>query len=158
MGLHKGMDSPELLMALAELYFADVDSKPYHKNVLITGGDLAGCIVPVPQIMPYTWSGFSVFLRKQGYRIDIQEYKANRRNTYNDFADVIREISEVMYTQKFSGAAVGAFNASIISADLGLVQKTLTEIKDTTDEIDYSQLSAEALEEIENARSKTNNE
>ncbi len=37
-----------------------------------------------------------------------------------DFLQVVSRIDEIIYTQKFEGAAVGAFNANIISRDLGL--------------------------------------
>jgi hypothetical protein len=40
-----------------------------------------------------------------------------------DFNTVITRIEEIIYAQKFRGAAVGIFNANIISRDLGLVDK-----------------------------------
>lgn len=155
-GQPKKIESPDLLWELAEQYFAEIDANPFKINKLITSGDLAGCIVGVPTIRPYTWSGLGVFCWAAGYNTRLDEYKSNRRGLYGDYAEVVARISERMYAQKFEGAAVGVFNQSIISADLGLVQKTLTEIKDTTEEIDYSLLSDEALEEIENARGKAN--
>jgi hypothetical protein len=40
-----------------------------------------------------------------------------------DFSEVIHAIEEIIRTQKFEGAAVGAFNANIIARDLGMVDK-----------------------------------
>ncbi|MFC0183379.1 terminase small subunit [Pseudarcicella hirudinis] len=39
------------------------------------------------------------------------------------FLEVITRIEEIVYVQKFEGAAVGAFNANIIARDLGLADK-----------------------------------
>ena len=45
------------------------------------------------------------------------------KNTSEDFSAVISQIEDIIYVQKFEGAAVGIFNANIISRDLGLVDK-----------------------------------
>lgn len=155
-GQPKKIETPEKLWELAEQYFKSLDDNPFKINKLITSGDLAGCIVGVPTIRPYSWSGLETFVRDAGFNTRLDEYKANRRGNYDDYTDVVARISQKMFAQKFEGAAVGVFNSSIISADLGLVQKTMTEVKDISDDIDYSQLSDAALEEIENARSKAN--
>lgn len=154
-GAPKKIETPEILWDLAMQYFNHVDNTPWFKNELIKSGDLAGCIIKVPTQQPYTWSGLEVFVFDAGYNTRLDEYKSNRKGGYANFSDVVKAINQRMYRQKFAGAAVGAFNASIISADLGLIQRTLTEVKDTTDEFDYDALSESALDEIANARRKT---
>jgi len=44
-----------------------------------------------------------------------------------DFIHVTGEIEDVIYDQKFSGAAADLLNANIIARDLGLTEKTSTE-------------------------------
>jgi hypothetical protein len=51
------------------------------------------------------------------------EYKARP-----DFTGVTKEAEEVIYEQKFSGAAADLFNANIIARDLGLKDETKTEV------------------------------
>ena len=40
-----------------------------------------------------------------------------------EIADVITLVREVIFVQKFEGAAVGAYKANIISRNLGLMEK-----------------------------------
>jgi hypothetical protein len=58
----------------------------------------------------------------------------------NDFIEVIREAEQVIYDQKFSGAAADLLNANIIARDLGLSDKQKLDINDmsnkTNDELD----------------------
>lgn len=154
LGAPRKIEGPEILWDIAERYFEYIDNNPWHKNELIKSGPFAGVIIPVPTQQPYTWSGLEVFCMKMGYNTRLDEYKSNRRGTYADFADVVKAIDKVMYEQKFAGSAVGAFNASIISADLGLAQKTIVETTDKTDEFDYNDLDDHALEQIAQAREK----
>lgn len=46
----------------------------------------------------------------------------------SEYLAVIGEIEEVMRSQKFQGAAANIFNATIISRDLGLVERTNVEV------------------------------
>jgi hypothetical protein len=62
---------------------------------------------------PYTLTGLFVFLDI------VKQTWANYRDK-EGFMDIIARVEQIMYTQKFEGAAVGAFNANIISRDLGL--------------------------------------
>ncbi len=44
-----------------------------------------------------------------------------------EFSEVITRVEQIIYIQKFEGATVNAFNANIISRELGLADKTVTE-------------------------------
>ncbi len=46
-----------------------------------------------------------------------------------DFSKVITRIREIIYNQKFTGAAAGFLNPNIIARDLGLVDKAETALK-----------------------------
>ncbi len=47
----------------------------------------------------------------------------NHPNYRGDLAEVIEYVEAIIYEQKFTGAAVGLFNASLIARDLGLADK-----------------------------------
>ena len=70
------------------------------------------------------------------------------------YSSVITRARAKCYAQKFEGAAVGAFNGNIIARDLGLADKTESEVKqDIRVKADLSKLSVDelkALREINN--------
>lgn len=142
--------TPKKLWELACDYFAWVDDTPFQKEDFIKGGDRAGEIVHLKTIRPYTWAGLENWIAENdGTLCCLDHYRCNLNGSYADFVDIIAWISKVMFEQKFSGAAVGAFNASIIARDLQLAEVTKTEMKaEVSGEIDYSKLSDSALEEI----------
>lgn len=81
--------------------------------------------VRMPTQRPYTLSGLCLYLCcNQGY---FRTFKIQLPTGEEDFNTIITRIEETIYTQKFEGACVGAFNANIISRDLGLKEKTETE-------------------------------
>ena len=157
LGRPKKIESPDILWGLAVSYFENTDNTPWIRNELIKSGDLAGVIIGVPTTVPYTWSGLEVFCMKLGYNTRLDEYKANRNGGFEDYHDTVKAIASIMYSQKFAGASVGAFNASIISSDLGLADKTIIETRDITDAFDYDDLDDNALEQIAAARIKAKN-
>lgn len=153
-GAPKKIESPDLLWDLAQQYFEYSDNNPWLKNELIKSGPFAGVVLSVPTRVPYTWSGLEVFCLKMGYNTRLDEYKSNRKGGYEEFSDICKAIGKVMFSQKFEGAGVGAFNANLIARELGLAEKTVTEIKDKTDDFDYNDLDDSALEQIAAARQK----
>lgn len=72
---------------------------------------------------PLTWAGFDAWLFEKKIINCTDEYRIDRSGTYKEFSSVIRAINSIMYANKFEGAAVGAFNANIISRDLGLADR-----------------------------------
>lgn len=118
-GRDKLFASPELLWNAAEEYFQWCDDNPWMKAEAIKSGDLAGKIMEVPTKRPYTITGLLLYINaSQGYWKDFKAAK------HEDYSTVIEEIENVIYTQKFEGAAVGVFNANIIARDLGLKERT----------------------------------
>mgnify|MGYP003643120134 CR=1 FL=1 len=53
------------------------------------------------------------------------DWRTNRK----DLSEVITRVDSIIYDQKFSGAAADLLNSNIISRDLGLADKTESEIK-----------------------------
>jgi hypothetical protein len=87
----------------------------------IKSGDNAGKLVKIPTAIPYTLSGFCLYIGAS------ESFWRNFRSNVNlgeDFLSVIEEIELTIKTQKFTGAAVGAFNANLMARDLGMVDKT----------------------------------
>lgn len=143
-GRDKLFATPELLWEAACEYFEWSDKHPWKKNDFVGGGPKAGAKVSVDTSRPYTLSGLCLYCDASR-----DWWNKFRASASDDFLGVITRIEEIIYTQKFEGAAVGAFNASVIARDLGLVDKSETEAKiKLNGTLDYSKLSDEALEEI----------
>jgi hypothetical protein len=68
---------------------------------------------------PYTLKGFCLYCG--ACEAWFKEFK--RRDLSNDFIAVIHKIEDIIYNQKFEGAAIGIFNSNIIARDLGLTDK-----------------------------------
>lgn len=145
-GRDKLFATPELLWESACEYFEWCDSNPVLKEDYV-GKDAQR--VHREMQRPYTISGLCVYL--DASRAWWNEF---RSNTNQDFLIVLTRIEEIIYSQKFDGAAVGVFNQSIIARDLGLVEKTESKVDATVSGIDYSKLSDGALDEIAKAGSE----
>lgn len=116
-------------------YFQWVDDNPWIKIEQLkrptvsydeTGKPTVHAIAELPTARPYTLKGFCLYL-DCGHNYWDQFKKAKAID--DDFSVIISRIEDIIYTQKFEGAAVGAFNPSIIARDLGLADKT--EVKRT---------------------------
>jgi len=154
-GREKIFASAQLMWAAAEEYFEWCDNNPWINKEAIKSGDRAGTLIDIPTQRPYTLSGLCVYIGcNEAY---FRTFKAQLPKDEEDFNTVISEIEQVIYTQKFEGAAVGTFNANIIARDLGLKEKSETELsgKDgapiafhTTTKPDLSKFTDEELKTI----------
>jgi hypothetical protein len=70
----------------------------------------------IPKMRAMTIAGICLYL-------DISEDTWARYRQDDDLSGVIRQAEQVIYEQKFTGAAAGILNANIISRDLGLSDK-----------------------------------
>lgn len=119
-GRDKLFETSEMLWTAACEYFDWVDKHPWKKNEMIKGGDSAGLVVGLNTERPYTLSGLCLYLGCS--REWLKNFEQNNKDS-EDFMPIITCVRDVIYTQKFEGAAVGAFNPMIISRDLGLVDR-----------------------------------
>lgn len=117
-GRDKLFASPELLWEAACEYFEWCDKNPWLKHDVVKGGDQAGKALQIPTARPYTITGLCIYLGANK-----TFWEDFRKAGHEDFSSIITHIEETIYTHKFEGAAVGAFNASIIARDLGLSDK-----------------------------------
>jgi hypothetical protein len=113
--------TPEELKTSCYEYFARCDSSPWYKNEAVKSGDQCGKILKVPTQRPYTKTGLYIFLNINRQTWD--NYKGSE-----DYLAIIEEVENIIYDQKFTGAAVGCFNPNIIARDLGLKERTEQEI------------------------------
>lgn len=105
--------SPTIMWEAACEYFEATDKRKWVKKDWV-GKDAYE--VNRETDTPYTLTGLYLFLdtNHETWRL----YEANE-----DFLAVTTRIRQIIYTQKFEGATVGAFNANIIARDLGLTDK-----------------------------------
>lgn len=159
-GREKLFESPELLWEAACEYFQWVDKHPW-KKVEQAKGNIKPVYdkkkeafvfpqqtVKLPTERPYTLSGFCIY-------IDASEsYWRNFRKLdglSDDFLTVIHRIEEIIATQQFEGAAVGAFNANIIARKQGLTEKVESENKNTNYNINSVEVSVEDIQKFRKA-------
>lgn len=144
-GRNKLFGTPKLLMQAALEYFQWCDSNPWIKKEQLKkptvikdkkGNERVESIADIPTARPYTLSGLCIYLCVNSqYFIDFKQSIAPKEGEKwtkknKDFSEVIHTIEEIIRTQKFEGAAVGAFNANIIARDLGMVDR-----KDVTSDL-----------------------
>jgi hypothetical protein len=145
--------SPTILWEAAVEYFEFTDSRKWIKEDWV-GKDAMR--VDRKTDTPYTISGLCVFL-------DCDQRTFLNYGTlkqYEDFFPVVTRIREIIFTQKFEGAATGAYNPMIIARDLHLRDNVDTTSKGekigTT--VDLSHLSFDQLKELANESDKTSGE
>lgn len=132
-----------LLWDAACEYFQWCDDNPWIKTETkerSSGKDVA----TTPTARPYTMSGLCLYLDCNLRYFAL--FRAGLPEDETDFNTIITRIEQTIYTQKFEGAAVGAFNASIIARDLGLKDASTSEIKATIEE---KPLKERTLSELE---------
>lgn len=114
-GRDKTFSSPELLWESACEYFEATDARKWVRKDWV-GKDAFE--VQRETETPYTKSGLCLFLDCDWRTIESLKDDSNK-----DFLQIVTRIEQVIYTQKIEGASVGAFNASIVSRELGLADK-----------------------------------
>jgi len=130
MAKHKYIETPERLWQLFEKYVLHEKNSPMFKREYV-GKD--GIEKDTPLETPITFEGFECYLSDKGVIEDLGQYSANRDEAYSDYVPIITRIRKNCYVHNFKGAAVGMFNANLISRKLGLTEKTdntnTTEVK-----------------------------
>lgn len=110
---------PEDLKKLSIEYFEWCDEHPI-KKMDFKGKDATK--VHYELARPYTIQGLCIYCNiasKTFYNYEVQD----------EYIQIVTHIRQIIYSQKFEGAAVGIFNPNIIARDLGLVEKKELDIK-----------------------------
>lgn len=146
-GRNKLFETSKLMWEAACEYFQWCDDNPWEKTETSKKphGEESKT---TPTARPYTLTGLCLYLDCNTQYFG--EFKKNLPKGENDFSVVITRIEEVIYTHKFEGAAVGAFNANIIARDLGLVDKKDVDNKSSDGSMSVSKLSPEAAKAVSN--------
>jgi hypothetical protein len=120
-GREKAFSSAELLWESCQEYFQWVEDNPLWENKV---SQFQGGVVdmPVAKMRAMTKAGLCFFLG-----VDETTFNRYKDCGDNDFRRVVHEAEQVIYQQKFAGAAADLLNANIIARDLGLSDKTQTE-------------------------------
>lgn len=122
-------ESAEQLRDKACEYFQWCDKNPWYETKFQEGR-----MRKIPTARPYTIVGLcnyivvsqSYFRKAKEFRRSVLADELQKHNHVRaeEFLEVIEWIEGVCYQQKFEGAAVGAFQATIIARDLGLKEST----------------------------------
>lgn len=118
---------PEALWQACTEYFNWCDSHPWYKVEAVKSGDSAGLLIKVPTAIPYTLSGLSIYLHAS---VNYWHSFKKNESLSEDFLLIVSRVEEIIDTQQFTGATVGAFNANIIARKLGLSEKTESGFRD----------------------------
>jgi len=125
-GRDKLFATPELLWQAACEYFEWCENNPlYEMKAFSYQGIIVTEKIPVLRAMTLSQLCFYLNCNEAYFR----NFKAYLPEDEKDFSTVIKDIEQVIYNQKFQGAAGNLLNANIIARDLGLVDKTETENK-----------------------------
>lgn len=110
--------TPELLWEAACEYFDWCDNHPWSVVKKKTKGK-ATEKEEQPVQRPYSLAGLMLYC--DANETFWRQFKSSK--SYDDFSSVISRIENIIETQQFEGALVGAFNANIISRKLSLLEK-----------------------------------
>jgi len=116
-GAKPKFESADALRDACHQYFAWVEENPlYEAKAFAFQGSVT--VENLPKMRAMTLQGLCLFIDVT--RETWGEWKKSRP----DLSDVQREAEEIIYSQKFAGAAADLLNANIIARDLGLTDKT----------------------------------
>lgn len=145
-GKDKLFKTPDLMLEAAEEYFQWCDDNPWISTEL-SSSDKGNYSKEKPVSRPYTLSGLCVYLGcSENY---FRNFEANNTENVDDFMAVIGTIKDIIKTQQYEGAIVGAFKENIIARLQGLKEQT----ENTNLNIDTTPLTQE---EIDEAKKKFN--
>ena len=106
---------PQALLDACYQWFQWVEDNPLteYKVAQFQGAEVA---MSIPKMRAMTINGLCIYLG-----MTLETWTQYRKK--NDFSDVISEVEQVIYNQKFVGASADLFNSNIIARDLGLADK-----------------------------------
>ena len=112
-------ETPEQLWVAACEYFQWVENNPLlEEKIFHSQGMITKDTITKMRAMTIRAMCFFIGLSRQGW----QEYSEKP-----DFSDIVKEIEDVIYSQKFEGAAADMLNSNIIARELGLSDKVQNE-------------------------------
>jgi hypothetical protein len=117
LGVMPTFTHPEDLLAACIKYFEDITENPLlEEKTFSSDGEILTHDSPKMRAMTIKGLCNSLGVVERRWR----DWRANR----TDLKDVIEFVEQIIYQQKFEGAAAGLLNHAIIARDLGLADKT----------------------------------
>ncbi|MDC9605589.1 DNA-packaging protein [Xenorhabdus griffiniae] len=118
-GRNPKFGSPEELWKACCEYFAWVEENPlYETKAFHNQGEIV--YAKMAKMRAMTLSGLCIFL-------DISRSTWTEYTKREDFSNITTRVEQIIYDQKFSGAAADLLNANIIARDLGLKEQTVND-------------------------------
>lgn len=118
--------TPESLWDEAVSYFEFISTSVWNKKEAIKSGDKAGTTMDVPTQTPMSIESFCLYADIDRKTWD--NYESNE-DPYKDFFHIITRVRNIIESNQFEGATVGAYNPNIIARKLGLTEKTENTVK-----------------------------
>lgn len=121
-GRNPKFESPEALWAACCEYFEWVEANPlWEMKAFSYQGEVTQ--EPIAKMRAMTITGLTLFLD-----VTLETWRTYRMR--EDLSEVVTRAEQIIYDQKFSGAAADLLNANIIARDLGL--KEQSQVEDVT--------------------------
>lgn len=162
-GRKRLFQSPEVFWKAACEYFEWCDANPWVKIEQVKqkgkpyyDNELEEWVLPpdtieIPTQRPYGYKALCLFIGAgHNYLTQFKQSLAAKGDNLSDFEKefsvVLARVEDIIYTQKYEGAVIGAFNPMIISRDLGLAEKT-----ESTVDLSATVITKEQAREISDA-------
>jgi len=118
--------NPKKLWEAACEYFQWCEDNPlWEAKAFQNKGEVI--IAELPKMRAMTLGQLCFYLNcTKDYFHQFKESKTYKEN--KDFSIIIKEIENIIYNQKFQGAAADLLNSNIIARDLGLIEKRQSEV------------------------------
>lgn len=127
MGVHKMIDSPELLLELFNKYKLWRDKNPIMVHDFI---GKEGRSDYREKQRPLTMEGFEDFVAEQpNMPLALEQYFSNREGRYDNFVAICSYIRRQIRNDQIAGGMAGIYNPSITQRLNNLVEKTESKIQ-----------------------------
>lgn len=118
-GRPPAFNSPEELLSKCQEYFQWVNDNPLWESRIAQAAGMPQ-IVNLPKMRVMTINALCLY-------IGITHETWTKYREKENFSEVTKQVDEIIYSNKFEGAAADLINANIIARDLGLKDSTKTE-------------------------------
>lgn len=127
MGVHKLIQSPDILWNLFKEYKDYVKSNPRKVQDFV--GKEAEMVYREKEV-PLTMEGFEDYVAEiDGMPWSLEQYFSNREGRYEDFVAICSRIRRAIRRDQIEGGMVSQYNASITQRLNGLVEKSETKVQ-----------------------------